>query len=224
MYYSELKENKYLRKEIVKYKSELNRCNSENDNLKRRLQIYQNDNSILAKKRKKKSWNSIKCDRTKRRRISEYGDAVLSTIQTKVKYCQRANLSLTIANKNINFEWYLAEKVTPNKANDLNIKCMCIDHTYAAPTKHQAVSDEGESGIENVDYSRIFDGNGNWQKKHTRCIINVLDTFRISHEAYHELRHAGKGHFPPLRIILKEKFEMSHAIPYLKYDKVSIFH
>ena len=53
-------------------------------------------------------------------------------------------------------------------------------------------------------------------------IITVMDTFRISHEAYHELRHAGKGHFPPLHHIVREKTLMSNVIPYIKHESVSV--
>ena len=49
-----------------------------------------------------------------------------------------------------------------------------------------------------------------------------MDSYRISHETYHELRHAGKGHFPPLNHIMKEKTEMSSEIPYIKDPTVRI--
>ena len=73
-----------------------------------------------------------------------------------------------------------------------------------------------------LDYSKIFGSDGDWQKEHKRAIIHVLDTYHISHEAYHELRHAGKNHFPPLHHIIKEKIVMSDQIPYSKHDSVSI--
>ena len=48
-----------------------------------------------------------------------------------------------------------------------------------------------------------------------------MDCFRISHEAYHELRNSGNGHFPPLHHIMKEKVAMSAEIPYSKHPTVS---
>ena len=63
----------------------------------------------------------------------------------------------------------------------------------------KAMSDDDDDDLNDLDYSEIFDSHGNWKKKHKRHIIHVMDSYRISHEAYHELRHAGKGHFPPLR-------------------------
>ena len=74
-----------------------------------------------------------------------------------------------------------------------------------------------------VDYSQIYDSDGNWQQKHKRAIIHVMDSFRISHEAYHELRHAGRNHLPPLHHIINEKFIMSEEIPYTKHPTVSVF-
>ena len=47
-----------------------------------------------------------------------------------------------------------------------------------------------------------------------------MDSFRISHEAYHELRMVSKGHLPPLRRLAAEKAIMSNQIPYIKYPDV----
>ena len=47
------------------------------------------------------------------------------------------------------------------------------------------------------DYSEIFDTTGHWKKQHIRRLIHVMDNFRISHDAYHELKIVSKGHLPP---------------------------
>ena len=93
------------------------------------------------------------------------------------------------------------------------------DHTYASPNLFQ-IEDE-EYSLDDIDYSSIFDTHGNWQQRHKRCIINVMDSYRISHEAYHKLRHAGKGHLPPLYQIRIKKNLMSKEIPYIKHPTVS---
>ena len=97
------------------------------------------------------------------------------------------------------------------------------DHCYAKQQSPSANCDVGNDDLYDVDYTSIFDENGNWQNKHKKAIIHVMDTFHISHEAYHELRHAGKGHFPALGEIIKEKKVMSQQIPYIKHATVRAF-
>ena len=94
------------------------------------------------------------------------------------------------------------------------------DHSYASPKMLKCQSGEEDEDIDGIDYSRIFDCEGNWTKEHKRAIINVMDCYHISHEAYHELRLAGKGHFPPLYQIRIEKSKMSGEIPFIKHPTV----
>ena len=96
------------------------------------------------------------------------------------------------------------------------------DPLYAKAECPEMNEHDNDDEIINVDNSKIFDVEGNWQKNHKRSIIHILDTFHISHQAHHELRHAGKNHFPPLHHIIKEKIVMSDQMPYTKHDTVSI--
>ena len=70
------------------------------------------------------------------------------------------------------------------------------DHTYTSYKSHTD-NDIGEF-FNDVNHSEIYDAEGNLSKSHIRQLVHVLDTFRISHEAYHEVRMVSKGHLPPI--------------------------
>ena len=92
------------------------------------------------------------------------------------------------------------------------------DHSYASPENLKLNHEDDD--LQDIDYSSIFDSHGNWQEKHKRSIINVIDSYGISHEAYHELRLARKGHFPPLYKIINEKKIMSAEIEFIRHPTV----
>ena len=176
-----------------------------------------------------KAWCRIVTDRTKRHQIDKYESILLETIKKTVKHCKGANVSLKIGDKNVNFSWNAKDLTsemlnagTPVQQGVVVRPSHILDHSYAKPEILRPLNEHDEDAYE-VDYSNIFDGRGKWQKRHTRGIIHIMDNFRISHEAYHELRHAGKGHFPSLTAIMKEKRKMSQEIPYIRHPTVSIF-
>ena len=77
--------------------------------------------------------------------------------------------------------------------------------------------------LQSVDLADIYTCEGQWRKIHICRLIHVLDTFRISHEGYHELRMVSKGHLPPMWRLAKEKVIMSEEIPYIKHPSVRMF-
>ena len=93
---------------------------------------------------------------------------------------------------------------------------MIYDHCYVKDNDGQ----HEEEHRDDVDYSDIFDSMGNWRKEHLRKLVHVLDAFRVSHEAYHELCMVSKGHLPPISRLAKERRLMSEEIPYSKYPNV----
>ena len=161
----------------------------------------------------------------------------MKTICDTCPNCHRAHLSLCIDNKTVNYSWsrkhFEIHANRPQKGIQSDGNSVQTgfnsdqvpsnsDHCYARKSQKSEGDNEEDDDVEDVDYSSIFDADGKWQRSHKRHIIHVLDSFRISHEAYHELRHAGKGHFPPLGAIMKEKIVMSDEIPYVKHPTVSI--
>ena len=83
-----------------------------------------------------------------------------------------------------------------------------------------SVTQDHHDDFDDVDFSNIFDHDGNWQKAHIHHVIHVLDTFRISHEGYHEIHMVSRGHLPPLHQLIIQKKMMSETIPYIKHTKV----
>ena len=168
-------------------------------------------------KRKRKAWPLIRSDRTKRQRICDYGHEVFKSIQENIPFCRRANLSLSLGQKTLNYSW--KSKDFQNKSAPL-LPPSLLDHCYASNQVDFESTEDQDEELLDIDYTSIFDSEGNWQQKHKRSLINVMDSYRISHEAYHEMRKVGKGHFPPLHHLMLEKKLMSNEIPYIKHSTV----
>ena len=65
-----------------------------------------------------------------------------------------------------------------------------------------------------------FHIDGSWNENHLRKIINVMDVFKISYEAYHELRMTSNSLLPPLSVLKKARTTMSHVIQILHHRTV----
>ena len=218
LYYNECKENKRLHKLINGLKQETEQYKLQCEKVCR---ILRNMNEIGKNKRvsrKRKPWSNIRCDCTKHQRVCQYGKFVFSTIKENIPHCRRAQLCLFLGDKTVNYTWKSKDLKMTNLSQSASKHVTNGDHCYAS-IEHDTCSDDEE--FEDVDYHEIFDFDGNWQKKHKRKIVAVMDSYHISHKAYHELRLAGKGHFPPLHHIIQEKKLMSDIIPYIKHPTVS---
>ena len=101
-----------------------------------------------------------------------------------------------------------------------NVQKIDHDHRYACP--NVSIMEENDMYCD-IDYSDIFDNEGSWNVWHVRQLVHVLDTFRISHEAYHELQMVSKGHLPPIWRLAVQKKLMSDQIPYIKHVSVRFF-
>ena len=223
LYKEQCVQNKNIQKKLVALKKKVSKLDSELSAMQSKVGVHIPKYSGDRSKRKCKAWCRLRCEKSKRVHISEYRQHVFSTIQENVPHCKRAHLSLCLTGQNVNFNWngeQLKKVHTPHEA-PTNFGSR-DDHLYAKPEHPEINEHDHDEEITDVDYSKIFDCEGNWQRNHKRSIIHILDTFRISHQAYHELRHAGKNHFPPLHHIIKEKIVMSDEIPYTKHDTVSI--
>ena len=170
--------------------------------------------------RPQKNWHEINSDRTKRRRLSSFKDLLLETLK-KMKVCHRAEVSLWLEKNKIAFSFTpcdLRRNESNNKCVNSNGKNVYSNHTYSRREQDYSENDT----FDDMEYSDIYDCCGEWRRKHIRKIIYVMDCFRVSHEAYHELRMVSKGHLPPIGRISNEKKFMSEEIPYEKHPKVSM--
>ena len=128
-----------------------------------------------------------------------------------LRACHRAEISLWFEQNKINFSFTpedFNEKVNGDKVDCSNFDNITADHCYGAQVK-----DVEEDNLGDFDYSEIYDSRGNWRQIHIRRLIHVMDCFRISHDAYHELRMVSKGHLPPLQRLSKEKKSCQKKFP-----------
>ena len=216
LYQTQCVDTNDMRKKITKLMKQAERNKTQKAKLEKHLRNFNEFYDTLPVTRKKKDWCHVKCECTKRQHITEYGKSVFTTIQDNIPQCRHAELCLCLGDKTVKYSW-LSKHL---KLGNTSVTEMLSydDHSYVARPLH--VPEEDDDLID-IDYQQIFDSQGNWQSSHKRNIINVMDSYRISHEAYHELRHAGKGHFPPLHHIIKENNIMSDVIPYVKHPTVS---
>ena len=221
LYSRECKKNTFMQKQLKRSLRNASHLENRLQNLRKKFACEKQRDQDSGRTRKKKLWSNIKCDRTKHHRMNVCGNLVLSTIQQNLPECRFAQLTLNVGGKKVHFTWKGAQlkSLTLQSSNhDIFNFQKNSDHSYASAAflKTQVETDK----LEQIDYDSIFDSDGNWQKEHKRSIINVMDCYRISHESYHELRHAGKGHFPPLYQIINEKKIMSGEIKYFKHPTV----
>ena len=196
LYSQECRKTKVLLKEINKLRKQI-------ADSKRKNELVSSKNSQLTQQhetkvtRKRKCWTQLKCERTKHQRVSEYGSSVLNTINVNFSQCKRAQLSLFMGDKTVNFSWTSKDMQKCSNAQQSALQFSNMyDHSYAC--SKLVDHDSKEDDIADIDYNSIFDSEGKWQPKHKRSIITVMDCYRISHEAYHELRLAGKRTFSTL--------------------------
>ena len=103
-----------------------------------------------------------------------------------MKVCHRAEVSLWFEQNKVHFSFSPFELNTKHNFGTLvngNLQNITSDHTYSAEPSNCGENDN----FYDLDYSEIYDCSGDWEKKHIRRLIYVMDCFRISHEAYHEL-------------------------------------
>ena len=204
LYTAECKKYKSLQKQNCKLRKDI-------DLLRHEMQLRRHDvprnqtDTCTSKyrKRKLKNWEDITSERTKRRHYSHYKDIIFQAL-CNIGVCHRAEITLWFPNNNIHFSWSPDNfQPKPNTCSDLEDTHIYHDHPYTASLSF--CENENIEYFNDLNYSEIFDVHGDWSRKHIRWLIHVLDTFRISHEAYHELQMVSKGHLPPMNRLSNEK-------------------
>ena len=217
-YSEECKSATILQKQLISFKNKNTILHQENQRLKQRLfKIFKSEQK--RQPRAPKRWPNITSERTKRRRIASLKKILLQTFRN-IDHCHRAEVSMWLDENRINFSFSpldMAAKSNSNAYASLHEEKISLDHNYALS---HSQPDETEI-FQDLDYSEIYDSLGKWKQNHIRRLIFVMDSFRISHEAYHEIRMVSKGHLPPIGRLAKEKKKMSEEIYYEKHPKVS---
>ena len=223
-YRSECLKNDYLRREILKMKKSNGKLQCKIDEINRVSDVRKQENTEKVT-RKRKQWDEIKNDCTKRRRFAHYKSMILSTLK-EISICHRAEITIWVYDNKINFSLGPKDLSTySNLSNEEalrhnNRENVYHDHRYAC--QNEDIFAENEL-FDDINHSQIYNSQGQWRIEHIRRLVHVLDNFRISHEAYHELRMVSKGHLPPLSKLAAQKKIMSDKIPYIKHPTVSLY-
>ena len=200
----------------------LREVTKELEQLKNKYASMTSEKEIMPKKkiiRKRKHWDDLKNECTKRRRLAHYKDRILETLKN-IEGCHRGDVQLWLNEERVKFTWSpkdfkKIEKMSPEMHVLNNIS---HDHSYVS--NNDTINNIEEDEFEDLNYSEIYNCDGSWKRNHLQCLVHVLDSYRISHEAYHELRLVSKGHLPPIWRLVVEKNSMSDQIPYIKHPQV----
>ena len=210
------------KRECSELKKQVESLNKQNASMQSRISTLQriisnlNEEPPCNKSRKRKKRDSIKTEKTKRQRLGYYKE-ILFTCLSKIEKCHRAEISLWLDNNRIQFSWCPNDFKHDKTESEMQKSQQLFEHSYASAANE---INENDEEYEDVNFSEIFDTRGNWKRSHIRSLIHVLDSFRISQEAYHELRMVSKGHLPPIHRLCMEKGKMSDEISYEKIPNV----
>ena len=105
------------------------------------------------------------------------------------------------------------------KGATVAVQSQSEDHSYSNAGERQPPVTDHEDLTDN---EKIYDTEGNFTKRHLRKAVLVTDNFRISNDAYHEIRAELCGQMPPVGQVKREKAVMSEEIPYIKHPTVSV--
>ena len=222
LYQLECENSRKLSNKLMQYKQR-------NDEILIQLKTLRDDLKKYEKEkgkklvRKRKAWHEIQHECTKRRRFAHYKHLIFSTLM-EIEDCHRAEVIMWIHDNKVRFSWspkdLKCQEENSHTRHDDSYQVAHIqhDHNYACPEVDIMAE---EDTYADIDYSEIYDSQGQWQVKHMRRLVHVLDCFRISHEAYHEIRMVSKGHLPPIWRLAVQKKIMSDQIPYIKHPTVS---
>ena len=214
LYLASNKEQKFLMDQLENEKK--NRELTIQENVKLKADLDDLREKLKQKNKHRKAWPDIKDHKTKKRRISEYKSVIESNILRNIPECTRANLTLSIEGKNMNIGFTSNDLARLHMGN--NSQRSSSEHNYSSDKRQAANVRPPET---NNTTSAIYDGDGKFLTKHKSRMIYVMDKFRISHQAYHELYMHSRGQLPPISQIKTEKKRMSEVIPYYMHPDVS---
>ena len=170
--------------------------------------------------RMKKKISEMKSRSQIRHRKNIYKTCLRKTIRS---FPDAVHANVSILNLNLNLNYYLSENVLRRMGvtatSIQNSRNVATDHNYSCNG-----SNDQQEGIDESDHSddeRLILPNGAISARHKRCVAHVMDLYKISEKAYHELCLSCKGILPPLSEIRKERLLMSSEIPYIVNPTVS---
>ena len=247
LYRQEKKDNAYVLKQYKILEERTQKIVREKSMISDRCKRSEKQLHKLQPPKQYKAYHRLTSYTMKRKRTLQYRN-VLSNVFACMSDVKRARVSIRLGDDDANFIWSENEirnlkskrqqELLNNSQNSSNSSSMnhqsssSISLSDSEPDSwNQAVSvalpqddiDMG-GGDENPDPSEneIFDVDGNWRQRFLRKIIHVMDKYKISHEAFHELRMVSIGYLPPVYRIQIEKKRMSEVVPYTKDESVCV--
>ena len=179
----------------------------QNESLRDKLHLCQNHIALFEVPKPKKKWDDLKSGNSIGKRKSEYKHC-LDQAMMHLHEVKRAHIQMRIGKNEIVFVWCENElkKLRRNLANRLS---------------NDADLNDTDSNSDAAD-ADAFLPDGDWNEIHLRKIIHVMDVFKISFQAYHELRMTSKSILPPLYKIRRARFRMSDVIKSLHHHTVNL--
>ena len=242
---------KHLREELERTKRDLNQyknvyrneCDDRRQQ-ERRAVFLQNDNVNLQEQidnlteqvrnitchinsskvsRGYKRWSQLTSPVSKSKRKAQFRKCIEQSLMhlTEVK---RVCVQLRIANEDVVLIWAQnhlrllrnrAKSMLRNNTQDVNQN---LDKNNAAQIESE-YEDEIAPGKNDPD---AFLSDGTWNPVHIKRIINVMDLYKISREAYHELRMTSRSILPSISRVKNTKKFMSNEIECLYHRTVRI--
>ena len=159
-----------------------------------------------------KRWQDLISSISKAKRKAQYRKCIDQSI-VHLHEAQRIRVQMKVGEQEVFIVW---------SEDDLQtLRNQAINVVRPLPPEffrrnHQIQNNGNNSDDDNNEQDKedqdAFLSNGSWNPVHLKKIISVMDEFKISQEAYHELRLSSKSILPPINQILSAKKKMSHTI------------
>ena len=169
LYEAELVENRQLATIRANLRNHYQRAIDQNARLKNRITQLKELLSKYDPKMYRKGWDDI-CAQTRRKRKSEYREVFDRALEI-VPECKRAKVEMCLGSEKVKYTW--------SKANmaECRESARRRGFTVNNPETDESENEYDEEGTDNRSPQRL-----------KQEIIHVMDRFRISQDAYHELQ------------------------------------
>ena len=227
LYQNEVQDNRQALQRIDDLENENEVLRTVNNALDQKIEKYDRILNGLRVPKGYKKYHQLKSPTTKGRRRAQF-KRCLNTSIVHLHEIKNAQVKLLIGDKDVNLSWSQNElRDLRTNQRDLELLMNQEDIDMEDEDGNPVIAGDEDIEIEEITVQGSFPDpflpDGEWNPKHLRRIIHILDIYHISHEAYHELRMTSRSVLPPIYKIKKEKTTMSRGINYYKCGTVRDF-
>ena len=160
-----------------------------------------------------KKWAQLKSPVSRAKRKSQFRRC-LDQSMMHLNEVTRARVQLRIANEEVILVWAKNHfRFLRNRGRNILNAPPRNNQPAVNARNNSDIDSEEEEDIPNLETDPdAFLSDGTWNDVHIKRVIHVMDLFKISHEAYHELRMTSRSILPPLYRIKNIKKTMSTEI------------